>query len=229
MTHPPPPPIAHRELSPRQEEILDRTVELLREQGLAGLTVRRLAERMGFSEAALYRHFSSKEDLLVALVDRLAEQRLLGPMRRTAADESRPVRARVQAIVEHQLNNLVDLEGVPLLFLAEALATEDERLLARARWIVHSQTAIVGSLLARLPRPAGAPPPETLVLGLFGLGAGTAMRFRLAGDPSEHPDRDSVLQLARYVLGRLLGAPEEGDAEGGPPSTDPPTDEGTEP
>lgn len=210
---PPHEPFDPTRLSPRQVEILGHAVDLLREQGLAGLTVRRLADRIGFSEAALYRHFSDKQDLLVALVGRLAEQRLLGPMRKIAGDESRPVRERIEAIVELQLTNLVDLEGVPLLFLAEALATQDERLLARARWVIGSQGAIVSALLARLPREPDAPPPEALVLPLFGLGAGTALRFRLAAGPSEHPDLDSVLGLARYVLRRLLGDGEAPAAE----------------
>ena len=205
------------ELTRRQVEILDRAVEVLREQGLPGLTVRRLAERMGFSEAALYRHFSSKDDLLAALIGRLAGERLLGPVRAIAADEGRTPRQRLQALVDHQLSTLVDLEGVPLLFLAEALASGDERLLARARWVTGSLMEIASGLIRQLPADPRRPPPEALALTLFGLAAATAMRFRLAADPSEHPEPEAVRRLARFVLQRLLG---DDPADGADPAID---------
>lgn len=226
-----PVPFAAESLSARQLEILDQAVLLLQEQGLPGLTVRRLAERMGFSEAALYRHFSSKEELLVSLVGRLAEERLLGPIRRIAEDESRPVRERVRAILEHQIDNLLQLQGVPMLFLAEALASEDEGLLARARWVVGSLTGVLASLLRRIPGEPGDPPPESLVPLLFGLGAGTALRFRLAADPSEHPDPEAVHRVVRFALDRLLAPTGETDRNPGddgphPPGQDEADDDG---
>lgn len=206
-------------LSPRQLEIMDRAVELLREQGLPGLTVRRLAERMGFSEAALYRHFASKEELLVLLVGRMAEGRLLGPIRAIATDAERPPRERLEAVLAHQLSMLAELEGVPLLFLAEALASEDDRLLARARWVTGSMVAVLASLIAealetealeaeetdRSGEPGPGPTPRDLAFTLFGLAVGSALRFRLASDPREHPEGERLVRLARFVVRRLLG------------------------
>jgi AcrR family transcriptional regulator len=209
------PEIAPAGLTERQHEILDRAVELLREQGLPGLTVRRLAERMGFSEAALYRHFASKEELLIALLGRLAEQRLLGPIRRIAADQERPPGERLEAIVDHQLTTLAELEGVPILFVAEALATGDQRLLERARGVLGEVIATLGSLVRQLPSEPGAPPAEALVFALFGLGAGTALRFRLARDAAEQPDPAALRRLGRQVVRRLVG-PAGGDTRGGP-------------
>ena len=52
----------------RQDEILDRTIELLREAGLAGLTMKKVAERVGFTEPAIYRHFPNKQALLAGVL-----------------------------------------------------------------------------------------------------------------------------------------------------------------
>jgi AcrR family transcriptional regulator len=38
--------------TPRQEEILDRTFELVRESGLANLTMKKVADRMGLNKTA---------------------------------------------------------------------------------------------------------------------------------------------------------------------------------
>lgn len=53
-----------RQISNRQLEILEATGHILLEQGVAGLTTKNLALRMGFSESALYRHFKNKSEIL---------------------------------------------------------------------------------------------------------------------------------------------------------------------
>ncbi|MEV0382998.1 TetR/AcrR family transcriptional regulator [Nonomuraea sp. NPDC050643] len=51
-----------------RDVILDATAKVMAEQGLANVTIRRIARAAGFTEAALYKHFSSKADLLVAVI-----------------------------------------------------------------------------------------------------------------------------------------------------------------
>src|SRR5579863_703397 len=56
-----------------RERILDIALELFLEQGYDKTSLREIAERMGFTKAALYYHFSSKTDMLMALHQRLHE------------------------------------------------------------------------------------------------------------------------------------------------------------
>lgn len=48
--------------------ILDAAVELMRTLGLARVTTKEIAKAAGCSEAALYRHFSGKEELFVTVL-----------------------------------------------------------------------------------------------------------------------------------------------------------------
>jgi AcrR family transcriptional regulator len=48
--------------------ILDVALELFSEQGFEGTTLQQIADRLGFTKAALYYHFRSKDDLLQALI-----------------------------------------------------------------------------------------------------------------------------------------------------------------
>lgn len=57
--------------SKRQQEIIESAGKLLMEKGIKGLTTKNLAQEMGFSESALYRHFNNKEDIIVLLLDYL--------------------------------------------------------------------------------------------------------------------------------------------------------------
>jgi AcrR family transcriptional regulator len=54
-----------------RERILDVALDLFVEQGYEATSLRQIAEVMGFTKAALYYHFASKDDLLLALHLRL--------------------------------------------------------------------------------------------------------------------------------------------------------------
>jgi AcrR family transcriptional regulator len=60
-------------ISDRQFEIIVAAGKILSSSGVGGLTIKNLAREMGFSESAIYRHFDSKEDILVAMLNFLAE------------------------------------------------------------------------------------------------------------------------------------------------------------
>ena len=56
-----------------RERILDVALDLFTEQGYDGTSLRQIAEQLGVTKAALYYHFESKEDILLALHMRLHE------------------------------------------------------------------------------------------------------------------------------------------------------------
>lgn len=61
------------EITNRQLEIIQAAGKILTTSGVGGLTIKNLALEMHFSESAIYRHFKSKEDIIVALLDFLAQ------------------------------------------------------------------------------------------------------------------------------------------------------------
>jgi AcrR family transcriptional regulator len=58
----------------RRAEISAATLELVAEHGLQGATMARIADIVGLSTAALYRYFESREAILMAAYDRLADE-----------------------------------------------------------------------------------------------------------------------------------------------------------
>lgn len=59
----------------RRREILDRAIEVFRQRGADGTSLRRIAESIGISHAALLHYFDSREQLLVAVYDHAAAKR----------------------------------------------------------------------------------------------------------------------------------------------------------
>ena len=60
------------DISIRQLEIIEAAGKILTEKGINGLTTRKLAQEMNFSESALYRHFNNKEEIIVCMLNYLA-------------------------------------------------------------------------------------------------------------------------------------------------------------
>ncbi len=196
--------------TPRQDEILDHALALVREGGLAALTTRRLAARIGFSEAALYRHFPSKQALVLGLMDRL-EAMLLGPVRRIAGREELSIAARLQEIVAHHTAIVRKHRSLPILLLAEASVSEDPVLLDRMTAIFRSYLSLVEALL-REGQARGEVvrdlEPDCLALFLVGPPAALAIRHRLL------PDEDAEQRFSE-VLVPFLVATILPDAPGG--------------
>jgi AcrR family transcriptional regulator len=62
-----------RARSSTRERVLDVALELFTEKGFDGTSLREIAERLSITKAALYYHFASKDDILLALHMRLHE------------------------------------------------------------------------------------------------------------------------------------------------------------
>jgi len=60
------------EISERQFEIIEAAGIILTTSGVSGLTIKNLAKKMQFSESAIYRHFTSKEEIIVSMLEFLA-------------------------------------------------------------------------------------------------------------------------------------------------------------
>jgi len=57
------------ENTPRQQEIINAAIKIIAQKGFQELTTKHLAEEVGVSEAALYRHFESKTDLIHKILE----------------------------------------------------------------------------------------------------------------------------------------------------------------
>jgi AcrR family transcriptional regulator len=57
--------------APTRERILDVALDLFTDQGFDGTSMREIAEQLGISKPAIYYHFASKDEILMALHMRL--------------------------------------------------------------------------------------------------------------------------------------------------------------
>ena len=104
----------------RRQEILDRAIDVFRDRGADGTSLRRIATSIGVSHAALLHYFDSREQLLVAVYEHAESQRDTRVSR-----DGVPVPA-LDVLVEAAMINL-DVPGMVELYttlVATALAVE---------------------------------------------------------------------------------------------------------
>ncbi|HYP73560.1 MAG TPA: helix-turn-helix domain-containing protein [Microbacterium sp.] len=102
----------------RRREILDRAIEVFRERGADGTSLRRIAAALGVSHAALLHYFDSREQLLVAVYAHAESQR----------GAATPPRAGVSSITEAAVAN-VEVPGLVQLYstlVAASLEADSE-------------------------------------------------------------------------------------------------------
>ncbi|WP_329463576.1 TetR/AcrR family transcriptional regulator [Streptomyces sp. NBC_01431] len=97
------------QLPPARVRIVDAAHELMHTIGLARATTKEIAKAAGCSEAALYKHFASKEDLFVKVLNERLPQ--LGPLVSRLAAE--PGEGSVE-------ENLTEIARQAALFYAES-------------------------------------------------------------------------------------------------------------
>lgn len=114
---------------PRRQQILEALAQELETRPGVRITTARLAQVVGVSEAALYRHFPSKAKMFESLIE-FAEESVFGLASRILAEEADATR-RCERILTLLLTFSDRNPGITRVLLGEALVGEHERLRVR--------------------------------------------------------------------------------------------------
>ena len=98
----------------RRREIVEATLAILAEEGMHAWTTSALAERVGVSEATLFKHFDSKDEILSAALRRQAEELRA---RIEAYEPEGSGWERVMGLARQVMSYLEATEGGPLVIL----------------------------------------------------------------------------------------------------------------
>lgn len=64
-------------LSERQQQIIEESIKIIDEKGIQGLTIKNLSKAIGISEPGIYRHFESKTEILLSILNNFKEMALM--------------------------------------------------------------------------------------------------------------------------------------------------------
>lgn len=175
------------------DAILKAAGQILMQEGQAGLTTNRVAERAGVSIGSLYQYFPNKHVIVVALM-RDMRAGMLAEMERAAARDAEPLDV-IKAIVQARLHaHLRDPERVAALERIEGELPEDPE--------VQSSKRQMHALIVNVLAERYADDPETIARDLVGLCHGMA---QAAVDAGERDGKLIGQRLDRALSGYLEG------------------------
>ncbi|MBJ83555.1 MAG: hypothetical protein CL462_11710 [Acidimicrobiaceae bacterium] len=186
----------------RQRQIINAARDLIASGGIDALTVRGIASLVGVTEAAIYRHVASKEEVLLLLIQEV-EQSLF----QAISDATRSDRHALEQL-EHMLElhvSYVELrQGISFVVIAEAAQFEEPRVRAAGRRLVEKYLALVSEIICQgveRDEIARTVSPGAAAMIFFGMIQAAVTRWLF--DPSSHPlseNAASLWQLFRTAL-----------------------------
>ncbi|MDH5716248.1 MAG: TetR/AcrR family transcriptional regulator [Spirochaetia bacterium] len=118
----------------RKEEIIHAALNITAEKGTPNLTIAEIASKIGISDAAIYKHFKSKNDILMALIDLIGDG-LTGIL--SDNTEKKP-EERLVNILKKQLQLIEKNPGLPRLLFSDYVQVHDKALKEKMLKIIMS-------------------------------------------------------------------------------------------
>lgn len=188
----------------RRREIADAALRIIADRGLPGFTSLALAREVGVTDAALFRHFPTKEAIVLAAIERVEEVLFEG----FPPGGEDPL-ARLGAFFRRRVEVIRDNPGIARLVGSEELArAAPPEGVARVLAMRQRSQAFVRACLAAADRDGalarGVRPDEAAVLVL-----GALLALAHAGH-ARAPGAGDLPERVWLALDRLLRAPPGG-------------------
>lgn len=134
-----------KDTSIRRKEIVSAARKLIVESGSDNLTIKKMAHEIGVTEAAIYRHFSSKRDILSFLIDDIGES-LIEDIEKNYSGNVRSRGALTKIITQH-VYSIEQRKGVTFQVIAAIISFGDEELNNKAYDVINRYISRIKAIL----------------------------------------------------------------------------------
>ena len=125
----------------RQEQIKKAVLEIIADEGLHNLSTRNLAKKIGFSEGAIFRHFSTKRDIIKGIMDDVAND-LIGSLRNIVISPLKTEEKLFNYLCKN-VKYLKENRGITILLFSEATHLGDKELKEKLNQILDEQKQFI--------------------------------------------------------------------------------------
>lgn len=156
-------------LTERQKEIIEKSIVIIDEKGIQGLTIKNIAKAIGTSEPAIYRHFDSKLDILCTILNGFKEN--ISQNAYIISQNTTNPFDKMQLFYENVLNRFVKNPSLISVIFSEEIFQNDTQLAKKVMDIQQLNENIVRDLLENLKQTKQIPETtdiDTFLLLFFG-------------------------------------------------------------
>ncbi|MDD2305767.1 MAG: TetR/AcrR family transcriptional regulator [Prolixibacteraceae bacterium] len=129
----------------RQEQIKQAVIDIISTHGIKNLSIKNLAERIGMSEGSIFRHFKSKNDIIISIFNDIQDN-FIGELGRIARSDEEPsirLNKYLSATIEYHTEN----KGINMLLFSEASYKNNPELKKRLQQIFQDQKQFVMEII----------------------------------------------------------------------------------
>ncbi len=130
----------------RQKEIVSAARKLIVKYGSEHVTVKRMAQEIGVTEGAIYRHFKSKRDVLSFLVDDI-EQTLFADINKNYSGELNSLEILGKIIIDH-ISSIEQRKGVAFQVIDEIISLGDKKLNKKVYLVINKYIDRIKEILS---------------------------------------------------------------------------------
>ncbi len=128
----------------RQEQIKQAVLDIIFTEGLKNLSTRNLAKHIGMSEGSIFRHFETKQDIILSIIQDVQDE-FIGALR-TIANANRDPEVRLNEFLCETVHYLIANKGITMLLFSEASHNNDETLKKNLQVIFSSQKMLISKI-----------------------------------------------------------------------------------
>jgi len=129
----------------RKKQIKKAVLEIISNEGIHSLSTRNLAKKVGFSEAAVFRHFKTKRDILLSIMNDVKSDLMLKLKDITSSDLS--AKEKLFQFLCNHVRYLIKNKGITILLFSEAAHLNDSQLKQDLREILELQKKLVSRII----------------------------------------------------------------------------------
>jgi AcrR family transcriptional regulator len=130
----------------RQEQIKKAVLEIISSEGIGKLSTRNLASKIGVTEGALFRHFSSKKEIMLAILNDVKNE-LLTEQEKITYSSSLNAEEKLFKFLCTHITYLIENKGITILLFSEAAHMNDSQLKKGLREILLSQKEYISRII----------------------------------------------------------------------------------
>jgi len=130
----------------RQGQIKKAVLEIISTEGIGKLSTRNLAAKIGVTEGALFRHFSSKKEIMLAILNDVKNELLVEQERITYSSSLTAEQKLFDFLCRH-ITYLIENKGITILLFSEAAHMNEPLLKKGLREILLTQKEYISRII----------------------------------------------------------------------------------
>ena len=128
-------------MTQRQSEILQESLQLIADKGIQGFTIKNLANGIGVTEPAIYRHFENKQKILIGILSLFKENKE-SFIKNVQADEVNPL-DKLKSLFAIRFKYFAKNRAIASVIFSEELFRNDPLLSAKVFEIMKENQKII--------------------------------------------------------------------------------------